>query len=364
MLYALGSNSHGQLGIGNHNDVSIAQQCIIEYDGNDPPGTIKQIAAGGNHTLILFDSGRVFSAGSNVYGQAGIKSRASTVAESSDSCATFTEVRFPTGCPKVKLCSATWAASIIVTTDDEVYSFGDGPTGELGTGEDESRNFAKLPRIPPLHEAIVDIASGIKHTVAVLSDGTVHGWGNGRHAQLGDPTGIVRTPRQIEGLKLMKRVTCGSTFSYVVGEPSHGRHFVLGSNKWGVRAQPSTYMQGWKDIGSNWGGIHALTDTGELVAWGRDDRGQLGPSDGAATEAFEQIGTGSEHALALTASGQVLAWGWGEHGNCGPNVDEFGNVRGKGQIITPPLIDAAAPIVGIAAGCATSFMWQASGAVS
>ncbi len=364
MLYALGSNSHGQLGIGNHDDVSIARQCIFECDEKDPPGTIKRIATGGNHTLVLFDGGRLFSAGSNVHGQAGIKSRASTAADSPDSCATFTEVRFPTGFPIIKMCSATWTASIIVTSDDEIYSSGEGSMGELGTGLDKSRNIEKLPRISPFHEAIVDIASGIKHTVVVLSDGTVYGWGHGRHAQLGEPTGIVRTPRQIKGLKGMRRVTCGSEFSYVVGEPRQGRHCILGSNKWGVRTLPSTYMQDWKDIGSNWGGIHVLTDTGRLVAWGRNDRGQLGPNDRATSEAFEQTALGSEHALALTASGRVLAWGWGEHGNCGSNIDENGNIRGEGQLITPPLIDAAAPIVGIAAGCATSFMWTASGLLS
>ncbi len=359
MLYALGSNGHGQLGIGNYDDVSEAQQCILQYDEDDPPGTIKRIAAGGNHTLVLFESGRVFSAGSNVHGQAGIESRASTAAELTNTCATFTEVRLPTGFPKIKLCSVTWAASIIVTSDDEVYSFGNGPKGELGTGIDNSRNLEKLPRIPSINEVVVDIASGIRHTVVVLSDGNVYGWGHGRHAQLGEPIGIVRTPRQIKGLGSMKRVTCGSEFSYVVGEPRQGRHCVLGSDKWGVKAQLPTYMQGWKDIGSNWGGVHALTDTGKLVAWGRNDRGQLDPSGGAMSETFEQIAVGSEHALALTSSGRVLAWGWGEHGNCGPRVDENGNVKGEGQDISPSLIDASASIVGIAAGCATSFMWTA-----
>jgi len=359
MLYAFGSNGYGQLGIGSHDDVSEAQQCIFDYNEDDPPGTIKKIAAGGNHTLVLFDGGRVFSAGSNVHGQSGMKIRASTGAESPGSCTTFTEVIFPTGFPKIKMCSATWAASIIVTSDDEVYSSGNGPKGELGTGIDNSMNFGKLPRISPSNEVIVDIASSIKHTVVVLSGGNVYGWGHGRQGQLGEPMGIVRTPRRIKGLEFMRRVTCGSEFSYVVGEPREGRHCVLGSDKWGVRAQSSTYMQGWKDIASNWGGIHALTDTGKLVAWGRNDRGQLNPSGVATSEAFEQIAGGSEHALALTSSGRVLAWGWGEHGNCGPLVDENGNVKGEGQIIIPSLIDNSAPIVGIAAGCATSFMWTA-----
>lgn len=102
-----------------------------------------------------------------------------------------------------------------------------------------------------------------------------------------------------------------------------------------------------------------MTDTDRLVAWGRNDRGQLDSSGGATSETFEQIAVGSEHTLALTSPGRVLAWGWGEHGNCGPRVDENGNVSGEGRDIIPSLIDASTPIVGIAAGCATSFMWTA-----
>lgn len=264
MLYAQGSNGNGQLGIGTYDDVSEAQPCKVEYDENDPPGVPIKISAGGSHTLMLFDSGRLFSAGNNQHSQAGIKSRANISSISPDPDAGFNEIKFPTEFPKVKLCSATWEASIVVTFDDEVYSFGSGLNGELGTGLNYSSQSGKLPRIPPPDETIVDIASGIKHTVVVLSNGDVYGWGNGRKGQLGEPTGIVRSPRKIHDAKYMSRATCGAEFTYLVGDPGEGRHIILGSNKWGVRVHCPTYMRDWTDIGSNWGGIMTLASSGSL----------------------------------------------------------------------------------------------------
>ena len=360
MLYALGSNGNGQLGIGACDDTSEPQPCIIQNDGQDLPGRPVKISAGGSHTLLLFDSGRLFSAGSNQHGQAGIKSRANSSTSSPDPHAIFTEIRIPTELPKVKFCSATWEASVIVTSDDEVYTFGGGPHGELGTGFDESRILGKLPRIPPPGETIVDIASGIKHTVVVLSNGDVHGWGNGRKGQLGEPAEIVRRPRKIICAKSIRRASCGAESTYLVSDAGEGRHLVLGSNKWGVRTQSPTYMRGWTEIGANWGGIVNLISSGELVAWGRNDRGQLGPS-GVTTDEIAQIAPGSEHTVVLTRSGKVLVCGWGEHGNCGVEVDGEGNVKDAWKELSIPSLDAAVPIVGIAAGCATSFIWTRFG---
>ena len=357
MLFALGSNGSGQLGIGNTNDVSEAQQCIFQSDESDPPGTPVRISTGGNHTLVLFDSGRLFFAGSNSNGQAGIKSRVSAAAESLDLHTVFTEIEFSAGFQKIKLCSATWEASVIVTSDDKVYAFGSGPKGELGTGVDISRNTERLPNFPPIGTSIIDIASGVRHVVVVLSNGDVYGWGNGRKGQLGEPVGTIRAPRKFNEIKFMRRATCGTEFTYLVGDPSEGRHVVLGSDKWGVRSKSPTYMQDWENIGSSWGSITTLTSAGKLVAWGRNDRGQLAPSGLATSDIVEQVAVGSEHALALSRSGQVLAWGWGEHGNCGPEVDNEGNVKGGWRTLSINSINANALVVGIAAGCATSFVW-------
>ena len=357
MLFALGSNGSGQLGIGTYGDVSDPQPCIIQHDKGDHPGTPTSISAGGSHTLILFDSGRVFSAGSNQHGQAGIKSQNSCSANPPDPQTMFTEMKLPIESSKIKFCSATWEASIIVTSDDEIYTCGYGPKGELGIESDYSKEMVKLPSIPRQDGTIVDIASGIRHTVVVLSSGNVYGWGNGRQKQLGEPAEIVRSPRKLNYVNHIKRATCGTEFTYLVEDPIEGRHLLLGSNKWGVHKPPSTYMQNWKDVGSNWGTIIVLDCVGNLVAWGRNDRGQLGLSSTDVSDRVEQIAVGSEHALALNRSGLVLACGWGEHGNCGSNVDEEGNVKDRCNTLSINQTDAATKIIGIAAGCATSFIW-------
>ena len=65
---------------------------------------------------------------------------------------------------------------------------------------------------------------------------------------------------------------------------------------------------------------------------------------------------GSEHALALLDEGTVVAFGWGEHGNCGTEVDAQGNVKGRYNRIEMPEIGHEHEVVGIGAGCATSWI--------
>ena len=90
------------------------------------------------------------------------------------------------------------------------------------------------------------------------------------------------------------------------------------------------------------------------MAWGRNDRGQLPPPD-LPTPA--KLAVGSEHAIALLGDGRVAAFGWGEHGNCGPDTDFQGNVSGTYNVISlPEAVGADRKVVGVGAGCATSWM--------
>jgi protein ATS1 len=110
----------------------------------------------------------------------------------------------------------------------------------------------------------------------------------------------------------------------------------------------------WKDIASSWGSVFILLENGELISWGRNDRGQLGPKSGLPKLA--KIAVGSEHVITLTTEGKIISWGWGEHGNCGGEVDADGDVKdGKGYAeITIP--QDAGEVIGVGAGCATSFI--------
>lgn len=362
MLFAFGSNGKGQLGIGNTDDQSNPQRCIF-YRDSDSVGTPVRITFGGNHTLVLFESGRLFSAGSNDVGQAGPKARFASPSLPAELDTVFTEIILPSKSQKVKRCSATWEASVIVTEDDEVYTFGSGPNGELGTGVEQSNIPRKLPGFPPPNTSIVDIASGVRHTVTALSNGEVYGWGNGRKGQLGHGNkDIVPTPLKISGLTIKaKQATCGREFTYVVGDPAGSDHQLLGLEKWGLKSDapqvPWSQTLTRKQLGSNWCGISMLDSLGKVISWGRNDRGQLAPKG---LPPIKQLALGSEHALALTEYGQVLAWGWGEHGNCGSSIDEGGNVKNGWQELPLQTLLSDGEVLGLGAGCATSFIWTSS----
>jgi protein ATS1 len=214
---------------------------------------------------------------------------------------------------------------------------------------------------------IVDISASMSHTVVVLSNGSVYGWGAGRKGQLGELVEDTWSPRKITGLPFEPyRVACGRDFTLFAGDPDENQFHILGTNnRHGVLSIPSVPPNiPYKSIGASWSSAYVLLTNGDLISWGRNDHGQLGPEETSLPK-LAKIAVGSEHAVALTTDGQVVTWGWGEHGNCGAEVDEDGDVKGKdgrrgyNEIALPP---GAGRVIGVGAGCATTFIITAEDA--
>ncbi|RDL35148.1 RCC1 protein [Venustampulla echinocandica] len=355
-IYALGSNGSGQLGLGHKEDVSVPKPALFKCS---TPNSTPLIRAGGNHTLLL-SSGNLYCSGDATSGACGL------VSDSGYLDSEFQEVQLTSeGSPSLQsntvLCAATWEASIIVQEDQKgrstkVYSFGIGNKGELGQGEllFRSSKAQLIKDFPPDGLEVVDLAASVSHVVAVMDNGDVYGWGSGRKGQLGEPEGIIYTPRKIGGINFkVIRAVCGREFTYLVGDPVVGDHLVLGSDKWNVKSSAPLSMCGWKSVGASWGSIFVLQENGNLLSWGRDDHGQLAPPG---LPYLSQIAIGSEHALGLTKEGSVLAWGWGEHGNCGPATTN-GDVVGRWNVVaSAQYLPPKSKIASIGAGCATSWI--------
>lgn len=353
-VYALGSNGSGQLGIGHKEDVSVPK--VVGF--KEPlPEFITSVRAGGNHSLLLSSDGNLYWSGDSSSGACGIRHGAE------EGQFQLVHLFANAGIPgRITHFAATWEATVVVFREENaqssrVYSFGMGNRGELGLGDLLFRISTPelIQGFPPAGLEIVDLAASVSHVVAVLNNGEVYGWGNGRKNQLGPPSDIVYSPRKIDGIDFkVCRAVCGREFTYLLGDSNDDRHAILGSDKWNIKSSPPSTVKTWKDVGASWGSIFVLLENGKLISWGRDDHGQLAPPG---LPPVSSIAIGSEHALALTAQGDVLTWGWGEHGNCGPSTID-GDVKGTWNVIaSSKYLQSGSRISGIGAGCATSWIF-------
>lgn len=418
-LFAFGSNGSGQLGIGHEEDVSVPTQCLFE-DADTPDRAVgthsisssrspaalsatsaepcsARIVAGGNHTLVHLANGAVYAAGWNGDGRCGqtpcgeshaevrflrfMRIRVALDRDESDECGTRLEgerVLFD----RFRHVAATWEGSFLVAEHERerdhedglwsahagleqvVFVMGSGAKGELGLGSIQTRvtRAACLPGFPPKGTRIVCIASGMRHTVAVLSSGDVYGWGGARKGQLGEVlkqhTNIVWNPMKIEDILFKaKEAVCGREFTVVIGNKDRGEYVILGAagDKWRVvnDAPSSDLLRGYLSVAASWHGIYVHLQDSCVLAWGRNDRGQLPQPDFPTSR---KIAVGSEHALAILNDGTVAAFGWGEHGNCGAETDAKGNVAGRYNRI-PLMLKDGSNVLDIGAGCATSWIF-------
>lgn len=392
-LFAFGSNGSGQLGLGHTEDVSIPTRCV--FDDEIPPAAsqtenskIVRIAAGGNHTLVLFENGAVYAAGCNVDGRCGLHHtevegenegesevlRFRRVVVTVDGHGDWQRRTYDT----FNNVSATWEGTFLVASSsqsetnnntDKVFALGPGTKGELGLGTTITTTTPmQIPHFPPPGTRIISIASGMGHTAAVLSNGEVYGWGGARKGQLGEGAAkeqkVVWSPTRVEGVSFKATdVACGREFTVVTGDRGKGEFVVLGSenDKWGVvSGQP--VLPAYASISAGWHGVYVYhdphstsgTSSSSITAWGRNDRGQLPPAD---LPTVQKLAVGSEHALVLLDEWTVAAFGWGEHGNCGSETDAQGNVNGRyNKIQISSEGGEGRRIVGIGAGCATSWI--------
>ncbi|KAK2759432.1 hypothetical protein FQN54_002910 [Arachnomyces sp. PD_36] len=381
-LYAFGSNGSGQLGIGHVDDTPTPTPCVFDDDdkgseseseprssssGDEPV----RIVAGGNHTLVLFRSGAVYATGSNAHGRCGRDPA------SEPSLVGFRRVGFVeeeeeegggdgNGGRKGRIdrfsdVSATWEASFVVARGTgHVYAFGMGMKGELGLGAGcpQAMSPTRIKGFPPSGTSVVSISSSMGHTAVVLSNGEVYGWGGARKGQLGRhgvENKLFWSPHKVADIPFpAERISCGREFTVIAGSREDGKFVILGSDKWKVISTAPEDLKGYSTVATSWHGVYVQFRDGSLKAWGRDDRGQLPPSD---ISKPVKLAVGSEHALALLEDGRIAAFGWGEHGNCGPDTDAQGDVKQRWSEIQTS-VEQGYRIGGIAigAGCATSWI--------
>ncbi|KAH7283143.1 hypothetical protein KP509_35G063600 [Ceratopteris richardii] len=206
--YAWGGNEYGQCAEPPEQkadtkvfrrDVVIPRQCT-------PHLRVRQVAAGGTHSLVCTESGQVWT-----WGQPWPPGDIKQIS---------TPVRVQ-GLENVKLIAVGAFHNLALLELGEVWAWGNNEYGQLGTGDTQPR---ALPiAVEGLSGLVmVDIAAGGWHSMSLTTNGEVYAWGRGEHGRLGfgDDKSSKMVPQKIEQLSGEKiiQVSCGGTHSVALSE--------------------------------------------------------------------------------------------------------------------------------------------------
>ncbi|MCC5808230.1 MAG: hypothetical protein JJU00_18025 [Opitutales bacterium] len=293
-------------------------------------GKAVDVSAGLNTNAVVTDLGEVWTWGFNRLNQLGHSAGTEIVPEP----------RRVEGLPPVADIEAGSAFMLAITTEGQLYAWGNNALDQLGLGPDAPRRVAEPTHVElPDDVRLKDITTGINQVVALTADNRVLAWGSNRNRQAGGPAdeNTVSRPAYVEGLPdgvAVAAVGVGNYTSFAILED--GRIFAWGENQFGQipgvderSVFPPVEVElpeGADRAVAITGGaryVHALVEDGRVYAWGvNGPQGQFG--DGTRTRAVDEFSppralpddvrlrelhTQTNHTVALTRDGRFVGWG-------------------------------------------------------
>ncbi len=343
-VWAWGDNTNGQLGDNSVNDRPLPVR--VQNGGSNLSNVIK-VSAGSRYSLALIVNGTVMAWGRGVNGVLGnndVADQTSAVVVQQSGGATLTNV--------IDI-SAGHYVSLALKADGTVWAWGNDLYGALGDAAGNSGILAQAVQVSGMSD-IISIGAGTWTSYAVRADGTAWAWGwNGSNGSLGNGTtgGSVYLPQQVlasAGSPLTNMVSVTGGAYYAMGLTSYGYLYAWGQNDQGqlglgdttnrlfatfvtsgIRQCSAGLMRldafGNEEYGVG-GSSLAVRSTGEVIAWGRNDLGQLGlgdtvnrlsPASVPGAGLGRQASAGSRLSTMLRADGLVRAAGSDADGGIG-----------------------------------------------
>ncbi len=246
--------------------------------------------------------GQLYGFGNNLYGQLGNTTNNKTDGPNP----TPTLVTLPGAVGPIAQ-AVTGISSLALTATDQLYAFGDNFWGQLGNETDNleyTPNPTPTPAtLPGASGPVTQIAGGGAHSLAVTSTGQLYAFGNNEDGQLGNETNnglgayeanptptLVTLPGEIGPVT---QAAAGGGFSLAVTES--GQLYAFGENIWGQLGNET----------NDGLGAYEANPTPTLVTL----PGEIGP--------VIQAAAGGAFSLAVTKSGQLYAFGENINGELG-----------------------------------------------
>lgn len=285
---------------------------------------VSAVSSGIGFSLALLKTGQVYAWGVNNLGQLGDGNTTNTTSP--------VKVQ---GLSHVKAISAGGFSSVALLDTGGVMAWGDDQVGQLGDGVIET--FSDVPVVVSNLSGVTAVSAGLAHNLALLRDATVMAWGFNRNGQLGDDNvGTNSTvPVPVKNLSGVNAVSAGGQHSLALLGDGTVRAWGSNSNaQLGTgsinppnRALPVAVkrLKGVSAISA--GGFHslALLTTGDVMAWGDDQAGELGNgiippfsvlpvrvhhvSTVSAVAASDTLDPSASYSVAMLAGHTVDDWG-------------------------------------------------------
>ncbi|XP_013780686.1 RCC1 and BTB domain-containing protein 1-like [Limulus polyphemus] len=281
----------------------------------------------GNEAIIVTKDDEVFALGSNCSGCLGL----------GDSHGSLEPKKVVSLCKKgIKdFAYGSGPHVLAITESGELYSWGHNGYCQLGNGSTNQGLNPGLISANLIGRKVVEVACGSHHSIALTSDGEVYAWGQNNCGQVGSgSTTNQLTPRKVTagiGCRRCTAIACGQTSSMAVldngevygwGYNGNGQ-LGLGNNVNQSNPCRVTHLQGViiQKIACGYAHTLALSDEGVLYAWGANSYGQLGTGNKAnqvtpvriAAEIGRVVDISASHynhiSAVMTQTSKLYMWG-------------------------------------------------------
>ncbi|OMJ86488.1 hypothetical protein SteCoe_11981 [Stentor coeruleus] len=303
-LFGWGDNTFGQLGIGSSSQDSEKIPRVYSFHV-----VLLALSCGEYHTLCLSSTGHVYAIGSNLDGRLGIDDL--SVSHTYAPC-------LIKSLSKVTKISCGSSHSLALTESGDVYTWGLGKFGNLGTGNFISQSSPLKLRLPE-GSFCTQISCGSRHSGMILTDGRssmLYMVGEGNKGQLG--TG--RTLGEVFYIKTfdnLLHVACGYDHTAIISKDY--TLWLTGSNAEGQLGmknmnQTNSFMkiplEGIIQVAAS--NITVCLNThGQAFIWGYQISKPMKISDSVS---FCDISAGKGFAILTDTSCQMYGWGSNQNG--------------------------------------------------
>ncbi|KAF7273866.1 hypothetical protein GWI33_013444 [Rhynchophorus ferrugineus] len=277
-VFAWGSNTYGQLGLGPYLQETPYPQLLTTISSLK----IVDIAAGQYHSIALTHTGKVYTWGWGIHGQLG-----------HGNCDNEYYPRLVKFDSPVKQVSAGHAHSLILTCDGKVYGFGSNVFGQLENCHIESKKSTRptwVVIMPDMYVPIEKIATAYFHNMAVTSEHRVFMWG--------------ASPEEVRCFQQRNN-----------SQKQNGGGVVTSAESWktSIQMYQSQTKRTIKQIAVGYRHC-AILDQGRIY-WGKNKDDELSqpnlkdPYEGVMGHRFTHVACGLDYTMAIDHTGQLLAWG-------------------------------------------------------